>query len=267
MRTVLASLLTLAAAAPAAAHDFWIAPARYAVEQDAPVQVNFLVGHGTEAEPWDLRWRRIVAFESRLEAEATSRLTTLSPVGSGRPGARITFDQPGHHIIAFASHHATSELPGEAFENYLAEEGLDLAARHRAVAGLQDQPGREIYSRRAKTLIDVGQGQGGDPTRPVGHTLEIVPLADPYANGFDGDLPVQVLFRGEPLAGAQISLDSLDFGRSIETVRTDENGQARFETPTRGRWMLNTVWSTPLEFHRDADFETIFASFTFGYGP
>ncbi|MEQ8435352.1 MAG: DUF4198 domain-containing protein [Oceanicaulis sp.] len=267
MRFPIACLLCLAAAAPAAAHDFWIAPDQYAAETGAPVEIDFFVGHGASADLWDLRWRRVVSLETRLGDRAQSRLGDLIPVTDGEPGATLRFDADGHYVVAFASHHAVSELPAERFEGYLEEEGLTLAARTRADAGTTGEPGREIYSRRAKTLIDVGDAQAGDPTMPVGHTLEIVPLSDPYAADFDGALAVRVLFRGAPLEGAQVSLDSQAIGRTLATERTGSDGVARFDVARQGGWMLNTVWSTPLISDGRADFETIFASLTFGYAP
>ena len=267
MRAIIATALTLLAASPAMAHDFWIAPDHYAVEVNEQIELGFLVGHGASAEPWDLRWRRVVSLETWLGREATPRLDSFVTLSDGSAGAGLIFERAGHHIVAFASHHAYSELPGDGFADYLQEEGLDLVADIRVEAGLQDEPGRELYSRRAKTLIDVGEGDGGDPTLPVGHTLEIVPLSDPYAEDFDGMLDVRVLFRGEPLEGAQLSYASLDIGRTVDTLRTDENGIASFTVPQIGRWMFNTVWSTPIEGHDTADYETIFASLTFGYAP
>lgn len=267
MRLSLACLLCLTAAAPAAAHDFWIAPAQYAAEPGAPVEIDFLVGHGANADVWDLRWRRVVSLETRLGERAQSRLGDLTMVTDGDPGATLRFDADGHYVVAFASHHAVSELPAERFEGYLEEEGLTLAARTRAETGATGEPGREIYSRRAKTLVDVGDSPSGDPTLPVGHTLEIVPLSDPYASDFDGELAVRVLFRGAPLAGAQVSLDSLAVGRTLASERTDADGVARFDVARQGDWMINTVWATPLTGDIRADFETIFASLTFGYAP
>ena len=48
-----------------------------------------------------------------------------------------------------------------------------------------------------------------EPGTPLGNPLEIVPLADPTALGRGDELPVRVLFEGEPLAGAEVVMDVL----------------------------------------------------------
>lgn len=48
-----------------------------------------------------------------------------------------------------------------------------------------------------------------DLGRPLGNRLEIVPLVDPTTLEIGAELPVQVFFDGEPLAGAEVAHDVL----------------------------------------------------------
>src|SRR5205085_11603061 len=57
-----------------------------------------------------------------------------------------------------------------------------------------DRPGVERYSKSPKALFRAGDG-AGDPTKPLGLPLEVVPLKDPFAKTVGDALPVRVLFR------------------------------------------------------------------------
>ena len=77
-------------------------------------------------------------------------------------------------MLAIHSAHAVSDLPAVRFNEYLKEEGLVPAQRLRAQAGRTNAPGREIYSRRAKALVQVGAPIDNQRhvTQPIGLTLE-----------------------------------------------------------------------------------------------
>jgi hypothetical protein len=49
--------------------------------------------------------------------------------------------------------------------------------------------------------------------------------------------------------------------------RTDHTGLATFSMPAGGSWLISVVWTQRVENSPDADFETIFASLTFGSVP
>ena len=111
---------------------------------------------------------------------------------------------PGTSVIALDQATVDIELPADRFQSYLLEERLIDILSLRAQRGQEDAPGRERYSRCLKALARVGQAdrKAGDAAlRPIGQELEIVPLEWPYGLRPGGRLPVQVIFRGRPLAG------------------------------------------------------------------
>ena len=68
--------------------------------------------------------------------------------------------------------------------------------------------------------------------KPVGQTLEIVPLAAPAA----GVLPVQVLWEGKPLAGAKIVRPH---DAKAAAVETDADGKAAIAVGKKAMQMLS----------------------------
>jgi hypothetical protein len=182
----------------------------------------------------------------------------------------LTFNTPGTYVIAFESTHAESNLPAIRFNDYIAVEGMTPAIEARRAGGSGDRPGREIYSRRAKAVVQVGPLSAAPQpwvSRPIGLTLEIVPEKNPYGLAPGEDLPVRIFYDGKPLAGALVKLTNLEFDiRPVAVKRSDAQGRASFQLPRTGTWLVNTIWTRPLANDPRADFDTTFSSLTFGFG-
>lgn len=268
MRMIFCGPALLALAVPAAAHDFWIQPAMFAAPEAALVPITLFVGHAEYRQRWGVANDRVVRFDDISAAGVRDRRAEVH-TDSGSEDARLRFMSRGPHILVLQSTQAFSELPAIRFNDFAKEEGLTLALRSRAANGRNKAAGRERYSRRAKTLIQVGSGDAaGDAlvTKPVGLTLEIVPLRNPYAAGAGSSLPVQILFGGKPLAGALVKLTNLAAdARPVAAHRSDAAGRVTFDVPRSGNWLVNTIWTIPVAGDPKADFETEFSSLTFGF--
>ena len=207
MKLLVRAALLIGLASPALAHDMWVASPSFRIAEGQPTAVSLRVGHADEVDLWNASWERIHSFRSYGPMGAEDQQATLVvPPPKGRVNAMIMLKGPGTHIVALESYHSTSTLAAEKFNDYLTTEGLDTAKAIRAQAGKSGEPGVEIYSRRAKMLMQVGDAPSDNVLRPIGQTLEIVPERNPYARGNDTALPVRVFFQGRPLAGAQVRI-------------------------------------------------------------
>lgn len=263
---LLAGLCCLAA--PAWAHDFWLQPGRFWTSVGAVTPMTIQLGHGADRETWPLRLERIVLFRSIGPGGVADRRAELR---AGPAPQQLGFAAPGTHVLALQTNYSQSDLPALRFNDYLKEEGLRPAQQLRQRTRTTDKPGREIYSRRVKTLVQVGPaGAGPQPhvTRPLGLSLEIVPELNPYAPRRGKALPVRVFYEGRPLAGATVKLTNLDDdAKPVAKVLTNAAGRAVLDVPARGAWLLNVVWTKPLAGDRRGDFDTTFSSLAFGYPP
>lgn len=265
-----AAAATALLAGSVAAHDLWLQPEPFWIAPRAVAATSVQVGHGTNRERWAVDVARVLSLRSFGPAGGVvDRLPTLRASGLGRDAA-FRFDRPGTHVLAMVSGHAVSELPAEQFRSYLAEEGLTPAQTHRRQSGAEARPGREIYSRRAKALIQVGPaGRAAQPqvTRPLGLTLELVPEQNPYTLAPGATLPVRVYYQGRPLAGALVKLFDLAADATpAATARSDAQGRVRITLPRRqGAWLVNVVWTRPLAGDARGDYDTTFSSLTFGW--
>ena len=267
MRLTLAKLSLVFIATSATAHDFWLQPRSFQTAPGVGVPITVLIGHGDARGRWEADAKRVVMLKSVGPNGTVDLRTAFKQRGSGAHFAPV-FPKAGSYIVAMQTNHASSELPAKRFTDYARDEGLTPILAYRSRKGNVNAAGREIYSRRAKTLIRVGPNSGvGDPrtVKPLGMTLEIVPERDPYALGTSRKLPVHVIYQGKRLAGATIKLTNLQSDeKPIAVIKTDKLGRATFSIPERGKWLLNVVWTKPISGRPDADFDTIFSSMTFG---
>jgi uncharacterized protein DUF4198 len=251
---------------PALAHDFWISPSSYHPADSSLLQVNLLVGDFGRGDPLPRSNDRLLSFT------CTNGSTTRPIVGrdGSTPAGYFRLQSPGLHLLAYHSTHASVELAGEKFSLYLRERGLDPILALRESRGQSSNPAREVYSRCCKSLVRVGDidpGRGFDT--PLALPLELVPLADPTALHTGEPLPVQLLFRGQPLANALIGALSLDTPQSeppapfTVSARTDAEGRAKLALPRGGRWLVTSVHMIEASDVAVADFESFWASLTF----
>lgn len=255
------------AAAPLLAHDFWLQPQSFWTRPGGTVPMLLLVGHGAARQRSTIGMNRILQFRSSGPDGTANRIRDLT-LGSSAD-ASLAFGTPGTHLVYFSTSNIASELPAPRFNEYANAEGLTQVLAQRASTGSTNKPGRELYSRRGKALVQVGP-PGKNPqlqiTRPVGLGLEIVPLSNPYAPGNPAQQAVQVLYQGRPLAGALVKLNNLAAdAQPVESHRTDATGRASFQAHRSGQWQFNVVWSQPLANNPTADFLTTFSSLTFGF--
>ncbi len=258
-RAASALLPFIFAAAPAMAHDFWIEPSAYSSMPGGAIAVHLRVGEGFKGDPVPRKSERIERFilvgpEGEVPIEGAEG---ADPAGYVRPG------EPGLHVAAYRGRRSSIELEAGKFEAYLKEEGLDRIIALRAERGESGKPGREVYSRCAKSLIGVGDRPEGGFDRVVGLPLELVPEKDPFLLELGSNLPVRLFLDGKPLAGALIvAMDRGDPQRRIQ-ARSDAEGRVRLRLDRDGVWLVKTVHMHPAPPDTGADWESLWASLTF----
>jgi len=248
------------------AHDFWLSPELYTPASAGTVNVSVMIGHPEDQMEWAISPHRIIALRSIGPDGITDHQARIADYRKSK-ALPITLGQDGLHILTIETTDAVSELSAEKFNDYIEEEGLLPIKVDRILKRTTNQPGKEIYSRRGKTLIQTGSLGESDPaylTKPVGMTLEVVPTANP-ARLKEGEAMTSVIYyRGVPMKGVTIGLIDLDGSEGITALKkTDARGRVTFERPKQGSWMLHAVWSDPLEGSNRADYDTIFSSLSF----
>lgn len=237
----------------ASAHDFWLQPAAFWSAVGARIPITLQVGHGPSRQQSAIPLRRIV----RAEVDGKAADIVANGIEPRRAGTYL--------VGMETDNRAQSHLPAQRFNEYLIAEGLTDALDYRERHGQMAREGSETYSRRTKAILQAGP-VASDVSRPLGMTLEIIPLVNPYAQPAPAQFPVTVLYEGAPLAGALVRLTNLDSdAEPFESRLTDRDGRASFSMPARGQWMFNVVWTKPLPEGSKTDFDTVFSSLSFGF--
>jgi uncharacterized GH25 family protein len=252
-----AAVLLFSAVSFAHAHEFWLEPETYQKDELSPLRVGIRVGEHFEGKPVKRDASRIIQFTARV-SEYSTKVTGLD----GQDVNFVRFDHPGLGIIAYQSNHKFIELPGDKFEAYLREEGLDHIVELRKQRGQSDKPGKEIYSRSAKSLIRlVGDTEGMDQS--VGLRLELIAGKNPYNMKPGDELPIRLLFDGKPLPDARIKAVHGTSSGDPVTARTDRMGFARIKLNSAGTWLVTSIHMQEAPNDSEADWESFWASSTF----
>ncbi|MHA7820287.1 MAG: DUF4198 domain-containing protein [Erythrobacter sp.] len=259
----LLTALALTLPVAATAHTFWLEPEDHSVEANEELRIDFRIGDAGQAGDWGLFWERIASLRLYGPDGVTDLQRGVRVTGAGEAGGAIASARSeGTHIIAFESNPSFSDLEGARFDAYVANEGLAAIAAHREATGAGASNGTELYSRRAKALIQVGDRTTGNVTRPIGHTLEIVPLQNPFALAEGDELTLKVFWRGEPLEGATLGATLLDGGDETVSYTTSADGVVTVPAPGETPVLYGVVWGVPAPNDTRADYITIFASLT-----
>ena len=235
----------------AAAHDLWLIPPP-ATKPNEKAVVSAVSGtkfpKGDHAPDPSKFAKRIVIDPDGKASEADA--------GGTKDNAGLLSWTPaknGVYAVAVQTTPKVLKLDAEAFNDYLVSDGLPHIYRLRAKEKSLDQPSIERYSKSPKALVRVGDGKGGDPCKPLGLPLEIVPLTDPISRKVGDSLKVRVLFDGKPLADANLGWD--DPGDGIDpagTARTDAKGEALIPIARAG---LMTIRLTHMTRPKAKDYE------------
>ncbi|MEO6092054.1 MAG: DUF4198 domain-containing protein [Novosphingobium sp.] len=266
MRKVWLIALGVIASVPALAHDFWMQPRTFSAPGPSQILIALFVGHGPARDRWGVSNANVLQFKTAGPDGIVDRSSDLR-VGSPGFDAIVPLTKPGSYVFLLQSTPTPSNLPFLRFNDYIAAEGITPIIEQRKRLDQQQADGREIYSRRAKAIVQIGPVDAASiarVTRPWNLELEIVPGRHPQALGPDGIMPVRVLFKRRPLPGALVKITDLDAdAEPAATRRTDARGETALRIPHPGKWQMNVVWSVPLHGDPRADFQTIFSSLTF----
>ncbi|MGC6484763.1 MAG: DUF4198 domain-containing protein [Candidatus Puniceispirillales bacterium] len=243
LRTILAGVMLLAAVAsitPLRAHEFWIDPETWHLEQGETLRVALRVGTGFNGSQQMFFPARI----SRFDLVGPQQTLAFKGRLGDRPAGRITPEETGLHIISHATTFTALRYTDfEKFAAFTREKGLgDAVSRHRA-RQLPESDFVERYRRFAKSLIAVGSAEGQD--RVLGMEVEITALANPFA--LTGDtMPLRLDRDGAPWPGVLVTVFARPLGSRpdatvVSTYRADAAGRVVILTRPGHAYLVDAV--------------------------
>ena len=248
---------------PADAHDYWIEPSIFRLEPGGRVLFYLRVGENFSGQPAAFSMERTIRFQ----IDSSSRQIDVLPLQRD-PAGMARLEEGGLQVVSYENTSTYLELPAERFNAYLQAEGLESILRAREEAGASDEPGRESYSRCAKTLLWVEGGQSaaagaGVHATPVGMPLELLPEDNPYGIKAPATLTVKLLYQGKPVAGALVMAMNKIAPQEVQRVQSGADGSAEFQLQRGGLWMVKAVHMVPGATAEPEDWRSYWASLTF----
>jgi uncharacterized GH25 family protein len=260
VRLALPAALVALLATPVFAHDFWIEASSFRPAVGSAVTLRLFVGPNFEGEPFP----RVPNLISRFVLVSAGGERDIQGRAGADPAGVVRIESPGMQIVAYRSLNYALTVNAAKFEEYLAEEGLEKISALRKTRGDAGKPGREVFSRCAKALLEA-PGDGGKD-RAVGLTLELVAEKNPYTLAPGDELPVRLLLENKPLAGALVH-GLLHGDPSVKVAgRTDRSGRVKLKLARPGLWLIKAVEMSPAPAGVDADWQSLWASLTFENG-
>lgn len=246
------------------AHEFWIEPTRYKLTPSENIVANLRVGQYFKGNTFSFFPDKFVEFsvmDSGGKRPITGRLGDL-------PAVNEPIVHTGLHVLM---HHSTTNTLTYSefakFERFARKEGNAWVLDAHGRRGLPRKNVTEAYTRCAKSLVQVGNGDGQD--KAVGMPFEIVVETNPYMDQSDPDISVRLLWKGKSMADKQISVFRKFAGcdATRTTVVTDADGRAFIPRRPGGRFLLNAVHvidpSVEITKNTRAMWESFWASMTF----
>ncbi len=226
-RLALIALAALLWGAPALGHDLWLTAGNFHPAPGQETRVDVVFGHNF---PY---------YDILITKEALTEFTCVRPDGT-RVDVQDVKEQRKGGRQGFLTGKVSTPVPGTY-----------VVTASRLRKGDKEHVPSEKYG---KTILEVGKASSGVPG-PVGHRIEIVPLANPSEVGPGGELPIRILFEGKPLS-TYVYATYAGYSSEDEPfpviARTDEAGVASIPISRPGVWMVvanhKVNFSTSLTF-------------------
>ncbi|MDQ3489098.1 MAG: DUF4198 domain-containing protein [Acidobacteriota bacterium] len=252
-------LCVLVTGVSALAHDLWIEPSAFLANTTKVIAVKLRVGVDLLGDPVP----RDPALIDRFIAVGRAGSKPIIGRDGEDPAGVLRVADAGLVIIGYSSKPSHIVLPAQKFNDYLTEEGLEAIAALRSKRNETNAEAREAFARCAKALISSGPITAADVDRPLGFTLELVAEKNPYGLQAGQSLPVRLLYKNQPLAGALVVAVNRRNPSAKVAARSGKDGRVTFKLAEPGMWLVKAVHMTPAPAGADAQWESFWASLTF----
>jgi len=244
------------------AHEFWLQPKKYRYKIGEVVNVDFMVGESFSGEFWDLRRHKAENVELHRASGVKSFLSEVKSTKGNN--LQVKVDQEGTYVIVMQSNAAYIEMEGNAFNDYLREDGLDDILDERKKSNQLQTPSTEYYTRFAKLLVQAGDKKDDIVKKKLGLRYEIVPDQNPYGLKTGDYLSCKVYFEGKPAPHALVKVWSKRNDTTfLQNIYSENDGSIRFPISTSGEWMVSSVKMIKSE-KEGAQYHSLWASLVFG---
>lgn len=256
--TVFALILT--STSPAWAHDCWLQPDHFKIGIDTLLVIRLLVGHHLKVDKEMSLEKNMTPRLSLLTREKVVNLLSSMDDGSLPVVSRLP-EFTGTGLVAMDREFTDIILENDKFSSYITGEHHSHLMEQVKANPRGNQ--KEEYARCVKTLVQVGDAPYSPEVaaRETGQKLEILLLSLPVQTE---SVRIKVLFDRKPLPNKTVSalIKNQEEITSLTAV-TGKNGEAVFENPKPGMWLIRLIHLFACDEERDMDWTSYWGAFCF----
>ncbi len=247
------------------AHEFWMEAQKFTLKKGESLYLNFRVGENFEGENWKGSQSSVESLQLYY-GHIDDNLQPLIPDSIPGDSLNLQFYDEGNALVSYQSSNNYIEIEPAKFLEYLEEDGLQEAIDYRKEHNETDSVGRENYKRCAKALFQIGAGNDDVYKQQCGHDLEFIPLQHPYTRKKDQTLKFSLLYKKKTLPNAQVKLWHRVNGKTdMKQLFTNEAGVVELPIKLFGKYLLSSVSIKRVDNEENADWQSYWATFTWGY--
>jgi uncharacterized GH25 family protein len=176
----------------------------------------------------------------------------------------------GTGVVGLSTKSKLLELSAADFEEYLKHDGIMDIYEARKKSGENTKPVKEKYSKHVKAIFQTGAKKSDDYKTKLGYPIEFIPQSNPYSLTIGGELTVQLLKNGKPLANELVYASyeghhgHAEDGSHTEAVKTrsDKEGMVKIKLSHSGHWYFRTIHMVKSN-EQGVDYESNWATITF----
>lgn len=170
---------------PAGAHFMWINAGDYTPSTERPLKFTIGWGHAFASPVGNIMYKQ-GGLDKIYLLDPDGNKLRIKPINEIEFKVETPLKKEGAYLAVAKRKEGFSTKTTEGH-------------KRQSKKGLKDVIQCSYSGMYAKAIVDVGKGGGKNLTKPLGHTLEIVPLEDPADLGEGGYMPVKVLYNNEPI--------------------------------------------------------------------
>lgn len=248
------------------AHDMFWRLTSYYVAPRTPIRMPVLNGTFSKSEN-SIEWARVAQLSVTTP---TGRVAIDSAQWDSRGDTTwlsYTTGDAGTYVAGLSTKPREFVLEAEAFNQYLADDGIPDILAARKKDGRLQQAARERYSKHIKTIFQVGATRSDAWSSTLGYPAELVPLENPYALNPGATMHFRCLVDGKPVANQLVMVGGRagvtgDVRFRAHSLRSNADGEVAVTVGTAGRWYVKFIHMAHVDDGR-VDYESKWATITF----
>lgn len=219
------------------AHEFWLEPLSFKVEQGGNLQAHIKVGEGLDGDTYAFFPNNFERFDLTINDSTSSLKNRFAQ----KPAVDQVTTTNGLHVLTYQSKPSTLRYKKrEIFEKFLKAEGIEWVLQAHEDRKLPLLDFTELYKRYAKSLIKVGDGKGSD--RLMGLLFEWVVLDNPYVDSSKRVVTLQLHFEGRPFPNSTVNV-FVRRANEVKQIKLKTGAEGKVEVPVAdgGIFLVNAV--------------------------